>query len=226
MQPAEHVDYDGEGLSEEQLAATPLEQAQRWVLAAQRRSRDSGDVPEPTAMAVASVDAHGRPDVRTVLLRFLDASGPGFVTNLESTKARQLAANPGLAASLTWPAMFRSIRFRALARPLDQGEVRSYFGSRPWASRISAWASRQSAPVPSRAQLEEAYARYAEQYPDHGAADDVPLPPYWGGYRLDCDEVEFWAGRRNRLHDRLVFSRVAEGLLDDPAVWRVTRRQP
>ena len=105
-------------------------------------------------------------------------------------------------------------------------KVEAYFSSRPWASRISAWASRQSQPVEGRAPLEEAYERYAAQFPDRGSPDDVPVPDFWGGYRVVCDEVEFWGGRRNRLHDRLVFSRVRDGDLDDASAWRVHRRQP
>lgn len=226
MDAAERREYDGDGLSEGGLAPTPLEQAERWVGEARRRSRDHDDVPEPTAISVATVDAQGRPDVRTVLMRYLDARGPGFLTNTESAKGDQLAGNPAIAASLTWPAMYRSIRFRGTARPVGADEVAEYFGSRPYGSRISAWASHQSQPVGGRADLERAYAEAEQRFPDHGSAQDVPVPPFWGGYRIHCDLVEFWAGRRNRLHDRLVFVRAGAGLLDDPGAWRVERRQP
>jgi pyridoxamine 5'-phosphate oxidase len=219
-------DYAGEGLSEAEVAATPWQQVRRWVDDALARSEEREDVPEPLALAVATVDADGRPNVRTVLLRFLDDRGPGFVTNTRSTKGLELAANSGIAAGLTWPAMYRAIRFRGTAQELPRDEVTTYFGSRPWGSRISAWASRQSEPAESRALLEEAYERYAAQWPDRGNADDVPVPDSWGGYRVVCDEVEFWAGRRNRLHDRLVFTRVGDGSLDDPGSWRLSRRQP
>ncbi|MEO6018698.1 MAG: pyridoxine 5'-phosphate oxidase C-terminal domain-containing protein, partial [Knoellia sp.] len=97
---------------------------------------------------------------------------------------------------------------------------------RPWGSRISAWASRQSEPATSRAELEAAYAKYAVRWPDQGRPDDVPVPDFWGGYRIICSEVEFWGGRTNRLHDRLVFTRVADGSLDDAAAWSLGRRQP
>ena len=220
------IDYRGEGLSEEHVAPTPWQQAQRWVDEAVERSQAQPDVPEPLALSVATVDAAGRPNVRTVLLRFFDERGPGFVTNTESTKGLEIAATGGLAASLTWPAMFRAIRFRGVAEELGRDEVAGYFGSRPWGSRISAWASRQSQPVVGRAALEEAYERYAAQWPDRGRPDDVPVPDFWGGYRVVCDEVEFWGGRRNRLHDRLVFTRVAEGSLDEPSAWALSRRQP
>ncbi|HET7475149.1 MAG TPA: pyridoxamine 5'-phosphate oxidase [Dermatophilaceae bacterium] len=226
MSLAPRVEYLGDGLAEADLAPTAWQQAQRWVDQAVRRSAEGGDVPEPTAMSVATVGLDGRPDVRTVLMRFFTPAGPGFVTNLESTKAAQLSANPGIAASLTWPAMYRAIRFRGTATALPRAEVSAYFASRPWASRIGAWASRQSQPVRDRGELDAAYERYAARFPDHGDAGDVPVPDSWGGYRVVPDEVEFWAGRRNRLHDRLVFERVGEGDLDDAGSWRVWRRQP
>jgi pyridoxamine 5'-phosphate oxidase len=226
MTPVHRVDYAGEGLSEAEVAPTPWQQAHRWVEQALARARDVGDVPEPLALSVATVDADGLPNVRTVLMRFFDERGPGFVTNTESTKGVEIAATGVAAASLTWPTMYRAIRFRGRALELGRDEVAAYFGSRPWASRISAWASRQSRPIDGRAGLEEAYERYAGQWPDRGGAEDVPIPDFWGGYRIDCDEVEFWGGRANRLHDRLVFTRVAEGTLDVAGAWRLHRRQP
>ena len=217
---------EGEGLTEEQLLDTPYDQARLWVDEAVARAQTGSDVFEPLALSVATVDADGRPNVRTVLMRFLDERGPGFVTSLTSTKGRELFVNPAVAASLTWPAMYRAIRFRGHALPLEDSEVEAYFDSRPWASRISAWASRQSEPVPSRTVLEQQYARRAAQFPDHGRDADVPVPEFWGGYRVAADEVEFWAGRRDRLHDRLVFTRVGEGDLGDAESWAVHRRQP
>jgi len=177
-------------------------------------------------MSLATIDAAGRPDVRTVLMRFFDPSGPGFVSNLESVKGEQIAGNPGVAAALVWPAMYRAIRFRGTASQLGREEVERYFAERPWGSRISAWASRQSQIIEGRSGLEEAYQRYAAQWPDRGSPTDVPVPDFWGGFRITCDQVEFWAGRTNRLHDRLVFLRVGEGGLDDASAWRVERRQP
>jgi len=220
------VDYHGEGLSEAEIAPTPWQQAQRWVGDATTRAQVRADVPEPLALSVATVDADGRPNVRTVLMRFFDEQGPGFVTNTDSTKGREIAATGGIAASLTWPAMYRAIRFRGVAQELARDEVGEYFAGRPWGSRISAWASRQSQPVEGRAGLEAAFDRYAAQWPDRGRPDDVPVPDFWGGYRVLCDEVEFWGGRTNRLHDRLVFTRVGAGSLDDPSAWALSRRQP
>ena len=221
-----HTDYPGDGLTEGDLATTPLEQVGRWLADAEARQAERGDVPEPTALSVATVDAAGIPNVRTVLLRFLDARGPGFVSDLGSAKGAEIAATGGLAAALTWPAMYRAVRFRGRAVLLDRDEVADYFVARPWGSRISAWASDQSRVIEGRSGLEAAYQRYAARWPDRGGPTDVPLPDFWGGYRITCDEVEFWAGRSNRLHDRLVFIRVSDGALDDPDAWRLERRQP
>jgi pyridoxamine 5'-phosphate oxidase len=219
-------EYHGGGLSESELAATAWEQARAWVDDAVYRSAERDDVPEPMAMSLATIDASGRPDVRAVLLRFFDPSGPGFVSNLESTKSVQIAGNPAVAAAIVWPAMYRAIRFRGIAHQLGREQVEKYFRERPWGSRISAWASRQSQVIQGRSGLEEAYQRYAARWPDRGQATDVPVPDFWGGFRIACDEVEFWAGRVNRLHDRLVFVRTGDGELDDATAWRVERRQP
>ncbi len=219
-------EYSGEGLTESELAATPWAQARLWVDDAVSRSVERDDVPEPLAMSLATVDADGRPDVRAVLMRFFDPAGPGFVTNLESAKGAQIAGNPAVAAALVWAGMYRAIRFRGTAHQLGRDEVERYFGERPWGSRISAWASQQSQVVEGRSSLEEAYERYAARWSDLGRSTDVPVPDFWGGYRIACDEVEFWAGRRNRLHDRLVFVRIGDGALDDAGAWRLERRQP
>jgi pyridoxamine 5'-phosphate oxidase len=226
MKDALRREYRGEGLSEFALASTAWEQARRWVDDAVYRAAERDDVPEPLAMSVATVDSAGRPDVRTVLMRFFDPAGPGFVANLESAKGVQIAGNPWVAAALVWPALYRAIRFRGMAHQLSRAEIERYFGERPWGSRISAWASRQSQVIEGRSGLEEAYERYAARWPDHGGSTDVPVPDFWGGYRITCDEVEFWAGRTNRLHDRLVFIRVGDGGLDDASAWRLERRQP
>jgi pyridoxamine 5'-phosphate oxidase len=226
MSDALRREYHGEGLTESELAATPWEQARGWVDDAVYRSAERDDVPEPMAMSLATIDAAGRPDVRTVLLRFFDPTGPGFVSNLESTKGAQIAGNPAVAAAIVWPAMYRAIRFRGIAHQLSRDQIDRYFRERPWGSRISAWASRQSEVIAGRSPLEEAYQRYAARWPDTGQPTDVPVPDFWGGFRITCDEVEFWAGRTNRLHDRLVFVRTRDGGLDDASAWRVERRQP
>lgn len=216
----------GDGLLESDVPPSPYPLLRAWVDAALAASAARGDVPEPTAMAVATVDLDGAPNVRTVLMRFLDERGPGFVTNLRSAKADELDASPRIAATLTWPSLFRAVRFRGAAELVDRTEVEAYFTARPYGSRLSAWASEQSRPATGREELEERWAAALERFPDRGRADDVPLPDFWGGYRVRCDEVEFWAGRRDRLHDRIVFTRTGDGTLSDAGSWARSRRQP
>ncbi|HET8987382.1 MAG TPA: pyridoxamine 5'-phosphate oxidase [Humibacillus sp.] len=220
------TDYAGDGLLESDVAKTPYAQARAWIDAAVAASHERADVPEPTALSVATVDASGAANVRTVLMRFFDERGPGFVTNLESDKGVEIAANPRIAAALTWPSLFRAIRFRGTAHLIGRDEVEAYFDSRPYGSRLSAWASDQSRPAPDRAALEAKWAEALARFPDRDSDADVPVPDFWGGWRIECDEVEFWAGRRNRLHDRIVFTRTGPGDLADPHAWTMSRRQP
>ncbi|NYF97831.1 pyridoxamine 5'-phosphate oxidase [Janibacter cremeus] len=218
----DHVDYPGEGLAEEEVPAAPFALVTTWIDAARARQAGRGDVPEPLSIAVATVDSHGRPDVRTVLMRFLDPTGPGFVTNLDSTKSRQLQTAPVLAATLTWPSMFRAIRFRGRAEQVGESEIDAYFAERPRGSQLSAWVSHQSAPIEGRESLERAWAEVEARF----EGQEVPRPQFWGGWRIVCDELEAWAGRSNRLHDRFRWTRVGDGGLDDASAWRVERLQP
>ncbi|MFZ1287519.1 MAG: pyridoxal 5'-phosphate synthase [Candidatus Phosphoribacter sp.] len=230
------VDYTGEGLNERDLAPTPYEQLLLWIGQAQAEGVRAAESPEGLALQLATVDAAGAPNVRTVLIRFFDASGPGFVTDGGSVKSHEIADNPRVAASLGWPELFRVVRFRGLAVPIEGALLVDYFGQRPWGSRIAAWASHQSEPVGSREELLAEFDRYAAQFPDRGGVDDVPVPPGWAGFRLRPWEVEFWAGRSGRLHDRIVFTAAitagsaltAAALppLNDPHGWTVSRRQP
>jgi pyridoxamine 5'-phosphate oxidase len=220
------VDYAGEGLDESQVAASPFLQAREWVDAAVTASHERDDVIEPTALSVATVDASGAPNVRTVLMRFFDERGPGWVTNVESSKGAEIRANPRVAAALTWPTLYRAVRFRGLAVPLERAEVEEYFSSRPYGARISAWASDQSRPAADRRELERRWQAALDRFPETGRPGEVPVPDFWGGWRIACDEVEFWAGRANRLHDRILFRRTAAGDLAAAASWTRTRLQP
>ena len=226
MQPITRCDYDGEGLDESLLPPAPWAITEHWVDDARCRQSSDGDVPEPDAISVATTDADDQSHVRTVLMRYLTPSGPGFYTNLRSRKGIDLQGNPKIAAALTWPSMFRAVRFTGTASQLPSDVVMEYFRSRPYDSRIGAWASNQSQITPDRTHLEGAVAAYERKWPDHGDPEDVPLPEHWGGYLITCDEVELWAGRSSRLHDRLVYVRQGAGDLADAAVWRVERRQP
>lgn len=222
---AERLDYRG-GLEDSEAPGAPLPILSRWVQEAVARAASVGDVPEPTSIAVATVDADGAPDVRVVLMRDLDESGPSFYTHLTSAKGRQIAAERRVAVALTWPAMYRAVRLRGRAEELPRDQVETYFRTRPWGSRVGAHASAQSLPVADRAVLEAAFDEAARRFPDTGSPDDVPVPDGWGGYRVVVDRVELWAGRRSRLHDRIVWQRVGPGGLDDPSAWTMGRLQP
>ncbi|MCU1689440.1 MAG: pdxH [Jatrophihabitantaceae bacterium] len=163
----------------------------------------SGQVGEANAMQLATVDATGRPGVRTVLAKSIDERGVAFYTNLRSAKGAALDAHPYAEAVFAWLPLERQVRLRGPVEPVPEAETLAYWRSRPRGSQIGAWASPQSARVADRAELEAAYAHCAARF--DGA--DVPLPPYWGGLRIVPEAVEFWQGRPDRLHDRLLFER-------------------
>jgi pyridoxamine 5'-phosphate oxidase len=220
------TDYDSEGIDERTVAPTPWQQIREWVAEAVAAAEVTPGFAEPTAVSVATVDADGVPNVRVVLARFLDDRGPGFVSSLHSAKARELASNGRIAMAYTWPGLYRAIRFRGVAEPIGDDELLAYWRTRPYGSQIAASASLQSHPVESRSALEAAFDSWARRWPDTGEEDAVPMPADFCGWRVRAHEVEFWAGRRSRLHDRIVFTRIGDGTLDDAPSWAVTRRQP
>jgi pyridoxamine 5'-phosphate oxidase len=172
---------------------------------------------DPEAMAVATVDANGLPNVRMILLKGADEGGFVFYTNCESAKGTELAGNPKAALLFYWKSLGRQIRIRGGVEPATEAEADAYFATRHRESRIGACASSQSRPLQSRAALEEAVARLTTEF----ASGDVPRPAYWCGYRLVPLEIEFWQSGAFRLHDRIVFRRASPG-----APWTKTRLYP
>ena len=158
---------------------------------------------DPNAMALATVDETGMPDVRMVLLKGFERDGFVFYTNLESSKGRQLAAVPKAAVCFHWKSLRRQVRVRGPVEPVTPEEADAYFSTRARLSRIGAWASRQSRPLESRFALEKAVARYTARF----AAGAIPRPPHWSGFRIAPQEIEFWRDGAFRLHDRVRFSR-------------------
>jgi pyridoxamine 5'-phosphate oxidase len=200
-----------QGLSEGDVDPDPLVEFRRWY----RLAEESG-VPQPDAMTLATATADGAPSARMVLLKGVDDQGFVFFTNYESRKAREMAENPRAALILYWVALRRQVRATGRVEPITAEESEAYFRNRPFGSRLAAWASRQSSLIPDRSVLEDEYRRLEAEYAD----GEVPLPPFWGGYRVTPDTVEFWMGRENRLHDRLRYRR------EDRGEWVIERLSP
>ncbi|WP_153452704.1 pyridoxamine 5'-phosphate oxidase [Streptomyces smaragdinus] len=203
--------YRSEGLLEAELTADPLEQFDRWF-----KEAAYGGIYEPNAMVVSTADAEGRPSSRTVLLKQYDHRGFTFFTNYGSRKGRELAENPNISLLFPWYPLARQVIVCGTAERVPRHESVAYFRVRPHGSQLGAWASRQSAPIASRAELDRSYAELADRYPE---GEQVPAPPEWGGFRVVPQTVEFWQGRENRLHDRLRYVRGGGG-------WTVERLCP
>jgi pyridoxamine 5'-phosphate oxidase len=204
------VSYQRGELGVDVVARDPFEQFRAWLDDALRAET----IVEPNAMSVSTVGANGRPSARIVLLRQWDARGFVFFTNYESRKGAELTVHPYAAILFWWGALERQIRIEgAVERVLDV-ESDAYFASRPRGHRLSAWASHQSSVVPDRETLERAIAEADARF-----GDEVPRPPFWGGYRVVPDRFEFWQGRPNRVHDRVAYERGADG-------WGIARLSP
>lgn len=205
--------YGSAGLSEKDLAADPWLQFERWLATALEEG-----VVEPNAMVVATASADGRPSARTVLLKGYDERGFVFFTNLGSRKGQEIADNPRVSLVFPWYLLERQVLVVGDVQDVSREETESYWRSRPYGSRLGSWASPQSQVVGSREDLDNRWKEAQARFPD---ADSVPLPAGWGGLRVIPQTVEFWQGRRDRLHDRLRFTRESA---DQP--WRVERLAP
>jgi len=203
-------EYTRAGLAESDLAPDPVEQFRRWFDAA----LDAG-LHEPNAMTVATATFDGRPSARVVLLKGFDGRGFVFYTNYEGRKGRELEENPRAALLFYWGELERQVRIEGAVSRVSGEESDAYYASRPRGSRLGAWASEQSRTVEGRGVLEGRVGDLEAEY----EGLEVPRPPFWGGYRVEPEVVEFWQGRENRLHDRIVYRREDGG-------WKIQRLQP
>jgi pyridoxamine 5'-phosphate oxidase len=204
-------EYTQRGLREEDLAPDPFRQFGAWFDAVAQ-----ADIREPNAMTLATATPDGRPSARMVLLKGVDPRGFAFFTNYESRKGAELAANPQAALVFFWVQLERQVRVEGRVERVSTEESDEYFASRPEGSQLGAWASQQSAVLPDREPLEARYEELRAQYEGH----EVPRPPFWGGFRVVPETVEFWQGRANRLHDRLRYRRQSGGS------WVIERLSP
>lgn len=197
-------------LERDHLDPDPTRQFHAWLTEA-----IAAGSPDGNAMSIATVGADGQPSLRTVLLKHVDAAGFVFYTNLASRKAREIAANPRVALLFYWPEVSRQVRVTGPAERTTVAETLRYFLSRPRDSQIGAWTSPQSAVIETRSLLENQFARLKAQFGE-GA---IPLPDFWGGFRVRAEAVEFWQARDNRLHDRFLYTRAGDG-------WQIARLAP
>lgn len=204
--------YARAGLDEADLAPDPLDQLRRWFA-----DTVEAGLPEPNAIVVATADPAARPSARYVLLKGLDERGLVFYTNRGSAKGSELDANPQASVLFPWHALERQVRVTGVVSRVSEDETTAYFRSRPRGSQVGAWASRQTEVAASRAELDASYAVHEKRWPE---GTEVPVPDFWGGYRVAIETAEFWQGRHNRLHDRLRYRRGWDG------GWTVERLWP
>ncbi|HBT96415.1 MAG TPA: pyridoxamine 5'-phosphate oxidase [Desulfobulbaceae bacterium] len=203
-------EYLRDGLSRASLDANPMTQFSRWFAVAKETP-----MPDPTAMLVATVDAGGQPSLRTVLLKYFDDDGFVFFTNYGSNKARDIAVNPKVCLSFPWLELERQVHVRGRAGKISAIESARYFLSRPKDSQLAAWVSSQSHPLSSRQFLMRQFQKMKEKI----GQGEMPVPSFWGGFRVRPEAMEFWQGRENRLHDRFLYQRDGDG-------WTIERLAP
>ncbi len=203
-------DYSLAGLTEKDLAKDPFRQFEKWF-----QEAEGAKIPEPNAMVLSSVGPEGRPSARTVLLKGVDGRGFVFYSNYESRKGRELEANPNASMVFPWIMLERQVIVEGPVAKVAREESEAYFHSRPRASQLAAWISQQSRVISGRSILEDSFKELEKKY----AGQEVPLPPHWGGWRLAPVSVEFWQGRRSRLHDRLRYRKTGD-------TWVVERLAP
>jgi pyridoxamine 5'-phosphate oxidase len=207
----ERREYLLANLTRESLEDSPIAQFEKWLGEAK-----TADINDPTAMMVATVDRHGQPSQRTVLLKQFNQQGFVFYTNLDSKKARQIATNDRVSLIFPWLSLERQVIIAGRAERVSAKESLDYFLSRPRDSQLAAWVSRQSSPVSSRAMMMEKFAEIKSRF----AQGEIPLPKFWGGYRVVPERIEFWSGGAKRIHDRF------EYLKNDSGEWQIERLQP
>ena len=207
-------EYGLRGLLESELDPDPLRQFQKWLEEALAQK-----LLEPNAMTLATVDADGQPWSRTVLLKGCDERGFSFYTNYESAKGRQLAHEPRCALTFRWGELERQVNVTGRVEKVSRAETEAYFPKRPLGGRLGAWASRQSSVLADRAALEKSFEEAKARF-----GDNPPAPEHWGGYVVRPQTIEFWQGRRSRLHDRLRCTRVTDG--DGNGAWKIERLAP
>ena len=199
-------------LTKSTVDPNPIRQFELWFKEASSSGMSEQDA---TSMTLATADKNGQPCARIVLLKSFDKGGFVFFTNYNSRKGSELAENSRACLLFYWAPLWRQVRIEGAVEKVSEAESDEYFHSRPLGSKLGAWASNQSQPVTSRNELDERFEEFSLKF-----ADQVPRPPHWGGYRVKPDVIEFWQGRENRLHDRLVYTRASDGK------WRIDRLAP
>jgi len=204
-------DYTLAGLDVDDLTPEPFALFERWL-----QNVVDANLADPTAMTVATVDEEGQPSQRIVLLKDFDETGFVFYTNTGSKKAQDLSHNSKISLHFPWTMLDRQVKVLGIAQPLSTSEVAKYFMSRPKPSQIAAWASAQSRPIDSKQLLLQKFSEATAKF----AKDEVPLPSFWGGYRIVAHQIEFWQGGEHRLHDRFVYTKTPAGN------WQTQRLMP